>query len=143
MKEVKQSPKSTIINKKRSRVGLIVSVLFAVFVVSFAGAYLLKQKDSRAASDGRQAVFLTNGQVYFGEIERIDENFLVIQKIYYLKTTDQLAGTDGAKIQLIKFGQEVHGPEDRMYINRNEVLFYENLRSDSKINEAINAYAQK
>jgi hypothetical protein len=48
--------------------------------------------------------------------------------------------TDDKKISIIKLGDELHGPEDKMYISRNQVLFYENMKNSSKINEAIKKY---
>jgi hypothetical protein len=40
---------------------------------------------------------------------------------------------DNSEINLIKLGVEIHGPEDIMYISQNQVLFWENLKSDSRI----------
>jgi hypothetical protein len=37
------------------------------------------------------------------------------------------------QFQLIKLGNELHGPTDKMYINRSQVLFYEQLRKDSQV----------
>jgi hypothetical protein len=91
----------------------------------------------------RQAVFLSNGQVYFGNIIEVNKDFLVLKNIYYLKEQSKLSPeeqTDDKKISIIKLGDELHGPEDKMYISRNQVLFYENMKNSSKINEAIKKY---
>lgn len=91
----------------------------------------------------RQAIFLTNGQIYFGEVKRDDDKYLVVRSIYYLKAQDQLDSSDpDRKISIIKLGDEIHGPEDEMYINREQVVYYENMRKDSKINEAINRFLE-
>ncbi len=42
--------------------------------------------------------------------------------------------------QLIKLGEEVHGPEDAMIINRDQVLFYENLKPGGKVSQLIQNY---
>jgi len=39
---------------------------------------------------------------------------------------------------VIKLGGEVHGPQDRMQINRQHILFVENLQDESKVVQAIN-----
>lgn len=89
----------------------------------------------------RQAIFLTNGQVYFGKIEREDDRYLVLREIYYLKTQDQLSPNNPDKrVSIIKLGEEAHRPEDKMYISRSQILFYEQMKKDSKINEAIDRY---
>ena len=43
------------------------------------------------------------------------------------------------QVQLVKLGNELHGPEDAMYINRQSVLFWENLKNDGKVAKAIAA----
>jgi len=97
-----------------------------------------------------QAVFLSNGQVYFGKVTDVNNQTLVLENIYYLRsnsalqtgeatTTSQLAGD----FALIKLGNEIHGPQDKMSINLNQVLFTENLKDDSKVVEAIKAYESK
>ena len=47
-----------------------------------------------------------------------------------------------AKIRVndVNLYYELHGPEDRMYINREHVLFIEDLQPDSKVVQAIEAY---
>jgi hypothetical protein len=44
---------------------------------------------------------------------------------------------------LIKLGNEVHGPEDSMVIERSQVLFFENLKNDGKVVDSINKYQNK
>jgi hypothetical protein len=86
-----------------------------------------------------QAVFLTNGQVYFGKITKMTEDFADIQDIYYLNSqsgtkTKQAATTS---MSLVKLGCELHGPSDQMIINRSQVTFWENLSNDGKVVKAI------
>lgn len=94
------------------------------------------------ASDRYQAVFLTNGQVYFGKISSMTSATVTMEDIYYLQQGVQ--GQDQAdeqgptsptntQLQLTKLGKELHGPEDIMYIERSQVLFWENLRDDSEV----------
>ena len=94
-----------------------------------------------------QAVFLSNGQVYFGKVTDVNKDTLVLEDIYYLRIAQALqAGSEddeqitGDNFSLIKLGNEIHGPQDRMNINLNHVLFVEDLGDDSKIVEAIGRY---
>jgi len=99
-----------------------------------------------------QAVFLTNGQVYFGKLSE-QPNWIVLTDIYYLQATQplqQTASSDTAatpptqpNIQLIKLGSELHGPQDQMNIERDKVLFWENMKDDSKVVQAIHQYKSK
>lgn len=43
-------------------------------------------------------------------------------------------------VNLVKLGEELHGPNDRMKINKSQILFTESLRDDSKVVKAIGNY---
>ena len=94
------------------------------------------------ASGDYQAVFLTNGQVYFGHLYWQNHQYSVLRDVSYLQVTQPpqplTAGqTPPTNINLVKLGGELHGPTDEMRINRDTVLFIENLKSDSKVVSAI------
>jgi len=100
---------------------------------------------------GYQAVFLTNGQVYFGTVSDPANIFVTLNDIFYLQVVQPpLQGTlpeDQAvpaeqqpQISLVKLGNELHGPVDEMHINRDQILFYEDLKEDGQVVQAIKAY---
>lgn len=79
-----------------------------------------------------QAIFLTNNQIYFGHLKNVSPNYLILSDVYYVKVND-----DG-KGQLVKLGSiEPHGPQDKMTISLNQVLFWENMRPDSPVVKTI------
>lgn len=98
-----------------------------------------------------QAVFFTNGQVYFGKLTSLNGGYLKLTDVFYLqsqgeakadaaadsKNPQEEGAADSGNLQLIKLGKEVHGPEDALILSRDQVLFYENLKSDSKVVQAI------
>lgn len=97
-----------------------------------------------------QAVFLTNGQVYFGKVMSQNKLQYLMEDIYYLQVTRPLQQTEEGQAQatdnqngelsLVKLGNELHGPTDKMYINRSQVLFAEDLKDDSNVVTAITNY---
>src|SRR3989339_431897 len=100
-----------------------------------------------SASGGWQAVFLTNGQVYFGKIIKTSDRELVLNNIYYiqvvekpLQMTQEGDTTSGQQqeLTLFKLGNELHGPQDEMVINRDHIMLTEKLKDDSRVVEAIN-----
>lgn len=102
------------------------------------------------AEDNYQAVFLENGDVYFGKVTNPDQKFLTLTNIYYLeldrplqKQTITKLEAMQPKLKLIKLGNELHGPIDQMSINTDKILFIENLKFDSKVVEAITDYESK
>lgn len=126
-----------------------VVALAVVIVLACAVWYKTEWKYSQrmwGVSDGYQAVFLTNNQVYFGKLS-MSHRSVMLSDIYYLQVTqnlqaptgEQASGTTPAQpqINLIKLGNELHGPQDAMYIERDKILFWENMKDDSKVVEAI------
>jgi hypothetical protein len=93
-----------------------------------------------------QALFLTNGQVYFGKLSQLNGQDVKLTNIYYLQVQqtvqpkDQSASSNNQQVSLAKLGGELHGPEDVMYVNRDQVLFWENLKDNGKVVTAIKNY---
>ena len=82
-----------------------------------------------------QAVFLGAGQVYFGKLD-ISDDVYVLRDVYYLNAPQ--GDTAGQSLgQLVKRGGEIHGPNDPMVIPGRAVLFFENMRPDSQVMQAI------
>lgn len=130
-------------NTKRILFILIVIPL-ALFVVAL-GIYVQKIYKAKAPRAAYQAVFLTNGQVYFGTMSRTGKQYVTLRDIYYLQTRQPLQETGGKKAEapqepeltLVKLGEELHGPMDSMQINRDHILFIEDLRDDGRVVTAI------
>jgi hypothetical protein len=127
-------------------------LVIALLVLAIAGWALFSQlnKNSGAAIDtGKyQAVFFTNGQVYFGKLSTQGDENLKLNDVFYLQTNaadakdtnPQQTSSDQNNVQLIKLGEEIHGPEDEMIISKDQVLFYENLKVDGKVAKSIDEY---
>lgn len=93
--------------------------------------------------DQYQAIFLNGGQVYFGKISDFNARFIKIEDIYYLRVQQQVQPGSEQPVQdisLAKLGNELHGPEDVMVINRDMVIFWENLKDDGQVVKAIVEY---
>ena len=126
----------------------VVVVVVVVLGVLFRGKLFSSKKEM---NDKYQAVFLTNGQVYFGQVSKADRDIIRLKDIFYLQVIQQqpLQGTpeqqqaqanQQPQISLVKLGQELHGPVDEMNINRSQVLFWEDLKSDGRVVQAIKEY---
>ncbi|MEK7641233.1 MAG: hypothetical protein AAB389_04545 [Patescibacteria group bacterium] len=122
---------------KSKLVWLVVAVL-AVIVLMQSGVLPVR------LSGKYQAVFLSNNQVYFGKLYNTGADYPVLRDIYYLQVTQVLQPKDprspAQQINLVKLGGELHGPEDEMRINGNQILFVEDLKSDSQVVAAIADY---
>ena len=88
-----------------------------------------------------QAVFLENNQVYFGHLRDYNNGYVVLKDIFYLRATEQLQGAPPQPaLSLVKLGQELHGPENEMYIPKSKIMFWENLKNDSQVSQEINRF---
>ena len=136
--------------KKRNKVKKI-AVIALIIVLLSAGAWFFvnKSQSSGVAIDKNayQAVFLTNGQVYFGKLKSAKGDYIELTDIYYLQvqqtvqpTTAASTSTDSGQTQLVKLGNELHGPQDEMEISSKQILFWENLKTDGKVAQAISQY---
>ncbi len=122
----------------------IVLVLGIWYLVS---GILKQTKDPGFVTDSTryQAVFLDNGQVYFGHLNH-GEEFFRLTDVFYLQyrqnpqTGDAAADAD---VSIIKLGNEVHGPQDWMDVNVEHVLFVEELKPESRVASAIADYNSK
>lgn len=125
------------------KVAVVLGLLYGAIIGS---RYLMNLKNG-SVSNRYSAVFLTNGQVYFGKIFSNDKDLIVLKQVYYLQSqSGNPQGGDssiGSQFTLIKMGQEIHGPEDELFINKNQVMFYENLRDDSRIVQSITQTQKK
>ena len=147
-------------NSGMKKMGLTVLVLVALVAIAGGlyaqkGALLAMTGQTGAASaisapSGFQAVFLTNGQVYFGEIKKEDGSYLTLNKVFYLQVKQPLQQADAKdapaskpELNLVKLGTELHGPTDEMRVSRPQILFTETLKEDSQVVKGIGDYYTK
>lgn len=130
--------------EKTNRSASLVTLLVAAIVIVIA-IWTIFEVKSWIPSRGYHAVFLSNNQVYFGKLSHKNNDFLRLSDIYYLQLTAPLqnqreVASGQPDLTLIKLGNELHGPEDEMRINRGQVIFLEELKKDSKVVTAIENY---
>lgn len=135
----------------------IVSVVILILIIVAVVMWIF-HSPFKVNKDTYQAVFLTNGQVYFGKIHDANGDYVKLTDVYYLQlqnlqnqqtgsaaTTATTTGTDKTQNQLMlmKLGGELHGPRDGMEINQKQILFIEDLRGDSNVIKGIKDYQAK
>lgn len=134
------------------RVGSI-ALLFSVAVLVIAIALSLvfggtTPEAKFVSKDKYQAVFLNGGQVYFGKILKLNDQYMTVADIYYLRVNQQVQpgqqqSANQNDISLVKLGCELHGPQDAMVINREQVVFWENLKDDGQVAKAVADYKKQ
>lgn len=140
---------------KSSRLPLIIASVVIIAIILLAGWFFFGRSAGIAgAVDGSkyQAVFFTNGQVYFGKLSSVNDDYMRLKNVYYLQNksdTDDDSSPqstkkqDNSDMELIKLGNEVHGPEDEMIIAKDQILFFENLKQEGTVSKTIAEFVAK
>ena len=124
--------KNRIVSKKHFVALVIIAALIA------AGLFAWSKMTNQIDGARYQAVFLSNGQVYFGKLHDYYNGRPYLTDVYYFQGTGNTQSQVSAQQQLRKLGSEVHGPEEKLILNKDSILFVENLREDSAVVSAIN-----
>jgi hypothetical protein len=114
--------------------------LLLVLALVLVGKGIFLWRESRVW----RAVFLVNNQVYFGHFVPMPfASTITLKDIYYLQVNQGIQTQDGATqpaMNLVKLGEEIHAPEDRMTIPRSQILYWENLKGSGAVVQAIQKY---
>lgn len=102
------------------------------------------------------AVMMSNGQTYFGRLEKFGPHTAVLHDVFYLQVensdgeaTDTDNATDsadltnaetGSNVKLIKLSDDFYQPNDYLVLNRDQILYWQHLDSASPIIEAMAEY---
>lgn len=134
-------------NEARSLSVFSAALLFSlavllVAVVSVVVVTKPRNEGRLVATDKVQAVFLNGGQVYFGRIRTVTNSYVTLQDIFYFPATEDNK-QNASDRTLVKLGCEIHGPQDQMVINRDQILFWENLKNDGKVAKVIDEYRKQ
>lgn len=145
----KSTPEGTTVVSLSPSARRFVTVFVAVSILSaFAVLGYFWCLNGTINRSSYQAVFLTSGQVYFGKVANPWSKYVRLTDVYYLQIKEGVQSQDLASMgtgdmTLIKLGKEMHGPTDKMEINREHILFIEDLKDDSKVVKAIKDFKGK
>lgn len=133
----------TVRGRRLSRRQLLASILVVLILVVLLAAthWYQHRNDQRILADHYQVVYLVTGQIYFGKLQNTAGQYLTLTSAYTLQnsttTSSSSAGSLSEPSKLLKVSQQVYGPDDSMAIRADQVQFWQNLRSDSKVVRAI------
>jgi hypothetical protein len=117
----------------RRRVLRNVGIAVGAFLLAF---FFTQWWDFTIPTLGRaeyQAVFLTNGQTYFGRyFDRIGA-YAKIEDVYYIQQTQNADPEKAPDTRIVRRGGELHAPSPRMLVPKSSVLFVEDLTDSSAI----------
>jgi hypothetical protein len=124
------------------RRGSLRTTLLSVIVPAVLGLFLSTLLDPAAppfsGTERISAVFLLDGQAYFGHLDDVPwSGTITLSDVYYF--ADATKVTSDLPVALVKRGGELHQPVDVMRIRRDKVLAIERVSLNSPVAQAIAA----
>lgn len=124
---------------------IMLLALVAISVIGWlAWSNMSVANDDLIEADKYQAVFLSNGQIYFGNLESHDNRYMKLTNVFYLERQLSAGGEEQAELpdsdnnfQLLKYSDVLYGSEDLMVISRDDIIRYENLDPNGVVARAI------
>lgn len=117
-------------NRRYARIALAVVLFIAAFFFVKWWDFVLTPPIGHAKY---QAVFLVNGQTYFGRYLDRFGPYVKVEDPFYIQQqpTQQQGQTPDLKI--VRRGAELHQPDPELLIPKESVLFVEDLQTDSQV----------
>lgn len=121
----------------------IIIVVLVIIIVAFLWMGAHRGSSDVGIDNGKyQAVFTADGQVYFGKLHAQGNGFLKLTDAYYLensKSSKDSSTQTGASsnLQLTKLHSKIYGPGDEVILQKDQLLYFENLRSDGQVAQLI------
>lgn len=124
----------TAVSRRRLIVGWVVAAVLGLVIAASTDLSALPFTGNEKIS----AVFLLDGQAYFGRLHDVPWSSTVsLSEVYYFDDARR-APTDLA-VALVRRGAEIHQPADGMQIRREKILAIERVSLDSAVGRAIAA----
>jgi hypothetical protein len=120
---------------RAARVAIAVAALALAFVFVRWWDFTIP----RVGAQHYQAVFLENGQTWFGHYRDRIGPYAAMDTVFYVQTKSSQDPDAPATSQLIKRGNELHAPDPQVLIPKTAIRFVEDLRDDSPIARYMDA----
>lgn len=126
---------------KRKLLSIFILFIFIIVVVS-AVNYLFSKfivvVGPKVNPNAYQTVFLEGNQQYFGHLKGLGTRAPYMTDVYYVRPIGQYKpDLLQQNFSLVKMGDEINGPENKLYLNWDKVLMWQEMKADSKITKAI------
>jgi len=108
---------------------LIIAILITIFICM---GYAYGQKTFPFGSEKWQVVQLQNGDIYYGHLKTFP--CCKLADVYFIQTIQNQTSTTS---QLQPLNSLFFGPENKMHISKDKILWWANLSSNSAILNTI------
>jgi hypothetical protein len=116
--------KNKMINKdKFIKAALIIAIILLMVLV-----YISFGNKVNTIKNPYSAVFLRTGDMYFGKLSRFPK--LTLSDVWFLQVSNQ---EDQAGFNLAKFSNAMFGPQDKMELSKENIVWISKLADDSQV----------
>lgn len=124
------------------RIGVAIAALGVAAALIYGSiAYSEGYAPFAPPEDRWTGVFLTNGQAYFGHFYSGPGECAWLREVYYVLATQlqsqQPETAPQTQLSVQPLGGEIYGPKQEMCIWKEQILFTEELRADSRVVQTI------
>lgn len=116
----------------KNKLLLINIILIAIIALLAVYVFVFNKNINFGIKEPYYAVYLQTGDMYFGKLSRFPK--LTLSDVWFLQVSTQ---EDQTGFNLAKFSNVVFGPEDKMEINKENVVWISKLRDDSQVVDYI------
>lgn len=131
-------PKSALRTVGLAILSVVVLVLLIILGINLYRTVQGSGLPSSVDTSTYQAVFLANGQVYFGSLRADGSDYYQLTHVYLLQSGVTKSGKSSPPT-LIKLTTEIHSPKDVMAVDRRQVLYIENLAPGGRAYKLLQA----
>lgn len=117
-------------NRRYARIALAVVLFIAAFFFVKWWDFVLTPPIGHAKY---QAVFLVNGQTYFGRYLDRFGPYVKVEDPFYIQQQPTQQQGQMPDLKIVRRGAELHQPDPELLIPKESVLFVEDLQTDSQV----------
>lgn len=123
----------------------LLPVVIVILVAAAVGVFYWNTT-TRPDAGVYQVVLLRNDQAFYGKLKDIHSDYPYLVDVYYLNPQPivdekgNLVRNGQSKFTVVKRGiDEIHAPSDRLYISRENIMYWENIGPNSLVAQGIKA----
>ena len=122
----------------------VIASFVVILILLFSAQGCSKSNQKIKIDTEYKAVFLDNGQVFFGRLEDAGPSYLLLRDIFYVQSQVVQQEKDKKEVKsiLIKRGNEWHGP-DLMYVTKQHIVVIEPVSPNSRVAQLIKEVSAK
>ncbi len=119
---------------------IVLAAVASLLVFGSIAMFLMQSFTNPIDKSGYQLVKLTNGEMFFGKLQNITGDYLRLENAYFIPATTEKTTTSDKntnEVEIIPRSSTVAKSKTPMYLHTDQVAYWENLATDSKVADTL------